>query len=444
MIPFRKRTAAVIIFTALIIILVNVAWWLFYSTTGKRFEYQLSHRLESVARLGAAWISPELAESLKAGYLSAYDSTLGILGRIMAADSLSEVFIIDNEYHYMATTLLEADSIYYLAPLNDVYIDSVFTLNLLNPDRPGEATVVTDGYRVGDIVLKSAFTPIFDSTGLPIAVLGIEADVDYTGVLIDLRRNLYLSSLFSICGGLLFGFFFFLVQRRINAAERSLFMAQSQANLGRMVAVVSHEIKNPLMIIRASAERLKKSGLTEADFIIEETDRLNGIVSAYLDFASGKKILKNEKIEIGTLLDRIAEQFHPRLIQDGISLAVDKSSGPIAATADPAALRQVIINLVLNGAEAVRGISGAEVSLGYGLSGGRVVLSVKDNGRGMDQNQIKSIFEPFYTTGTTGSGLGLYLSRTLIEQMQGEITVVSCPGGPTIFRVVLPGADKDK
>lgn len=442
MIERKRRTTAVIIFTVLIIILVNMAWWLFYTRTSDSFESQLSHRLSSVAHLGASMLKPELFASLKDGYLTAYDSTLEILEHIKEADSLSEVFIIDNSYMYLATTLLDADSIYYLSALNGPYIDSLF----LNSWRSGPTmTLVTAGYRVGDIVLKSAFAPVRDTSGAVVAVLGVEADVDYTEVLFDLKRNLYLSTAISLAAGALFGLFFVLFQRKINAAEKSLFLSQSQANLGRMVAVVSHEIKNPLMIIRGSAERLVKSGMKEAGFIVEETDRLNDIVTGYLDFATGKKILKVDAVDLKNLLHDVTDKFRSRLAASGTGLILEsRNENQIQVKADPAALRQVIINLVLNAAEACREIEKAEIRIKPAILPGRAVIHIIDNGPGINKKDMKSIFEPFYTTKTTGSGLGLYHSKQLLEQMGGSISVESPAGGPTTFIVTLLLTDKGK
>ena len=442
MISRAKRTIAIIAFTVIIIILVNLAWWLFYARTEKSFEYQLAHRLAAIAHLGGSDFSPDLVSSLVDGYLSAYDSTLEIIDKIKMADSLSEVFVIDQNYKYLATTQTDTDSIYYLAALNNVYIDSIFARDWSDELEFIIRPVVTESYRVGGIILKSAFAPLIDSTEAVVAALGVEADVDYTEVLLDLRNNLYFSSIISVCGGLIFGFFFFLIQRRINVAERSLFVSQSQANLGRMVAVVSHEVKNPLMIIRASAERLKKSGAREADFIIEETDRLNGIVSDYLDFASGRKTLKLQLINLKEFLEKIVQQFGFRLKQNGISLVFKPVQSSPNVNANPVALRQVIINLILNGAEAAKEKDSGKVVIAYKISGRHATITVTDNGSGMDKKQQKMIFEPFYTTKTSGSGLGLYYSRLLIHDMGGEITLDSKSGGPTVFRIVLPAADK--
>jgi len=417
-----------------------MAWWLFYSRTEQSFEAQLRNRLAAITYLGSLNITPDLASDLADGYLSAYDITLEILDRIKTADSLSEVFIIDESYGYLATTLPESDSVYYLSALNGIYIDSIFTRNMTDRFEIDSYPIVTKSYRVGEIILKSAFAPLFDTTGMTIAVLGVEADVDYTEVLLDLKNNLYISTLISVLGGLLFGFFFFLIQRRINAAEKSLFMSQSQANLGRMVAVVSHEVKNPLMIIRASAERLQKSGAKEADFIIEETDRLNDIVTGYLDFASGRRALKLQPTNLNEFLAKIVEQFSLKLKQNNVILTFHSDKTVSVVKIDPVALRQIIINLILNSADAVKETQNSEVIINSKIDGRNTVVTVTDNGSGLDSRQQKMIFEPFYTTKTTGSGLGLYYSKKLIAEMKGEIKLESKSGGPTKFSIILPSS----
>ena len=100
----------VIIFTAAVIVLVNIVWWLSFSETQKRFESQLSRRLSATARLGASSLTPDLTSRLAAGDLAAYDSALEIIENIAAVDSLSEVFIVAPDYMYLATTLMTEDT----------------------------------------------------------------------------------------------------------------------------------------------------------------------------------------------------------------------------------------------------------------------------------------------------------------------------------------------
>ncbi len=442
---FNRRSLAVIFFTGLLIVIVNLTWWLFYAQTENSFEEQLSRRLTSLVSLGASGLDAETVSTLADGYLSGYDKALDKLEQIKAVDSLSEVFILDTEYNYLATTSFDEDSIYYLVSLNRDAIDSIF-FNRGNEYYPS----VSASYQTDDFILKSAFAPLFDSTGEVRAVLGIEADVDYTDDLLSLRRSLYISTAVSVGFGLLFGILFFMVQRKISLAERSIMLSQSQANLGRMVAVVSHEVKNPLMIMRASAESLKKSSnKPEADFIIEEIDRLNQIVSGYLGFASGKLILKTELIEVYKLVSEIVTQFAPRLNEKNILLKFESKKeiediNKNKILADPIALRQVIINLILNASDTLADSTNPEIKLDIKNRTDQTQIFVTDNGPGIDKKIIKNIFEPFYTTKTTGSGLGLFHTRKLMEAMGGTINVEIDDKKQTTFVLSLLSVDKEK
>ena len=225
---------SIILHSKSLILLVNMAWWFFYDKTERSFEKQLSRRLASVGQIGAASIDAELIGAVEEGALWAYDDILDVIERIKEADSLSEVFIIYADRKYLATTSLyiDSDSTYYLAALNSTAIDSAFAMESRNAWAEGTVRpIVTDGYEVGGLLLKSAFVPLFDESGLVVAVLGVEADVDYTDDLVELKNNLYLSSGISIGVGILFALLFFLFQRRIGASEKSLLLAQSQANL---------------------------------------------------------------------------------------------------------------------------------------------------------------------------------------------------------------------
>ena len=199
---------AVLFFTCLLIVIVNLTWWLFYAKTEVSFEEQLSRRLGSLVTLGASGFDTETVSALANGYLIAYEKALDKIEQIKAADSLSEVFILDADYNYLVTTSPEEDSIYYLISLNREAIDSVF-FNIEN----NYFSSVSASYLTDDFILKSAFAPLYDSSGHVILVLGIEADVDYADDLLSLRRSLYISTVVSVGIGLLFGIIFFLIQK---------------------------------------------------------------------------------------------------------------------------------------------------------------------------------------------------------------------------------------
>ncbi len=439
MLTGSKRLLAVALFTLLLIVAVNLVWWSYYRSTERMLEHSLAGRLVSVARSTAANVSPEEIDGLVTGEVESYSRLLSNLGRIAALDSLSELFILDASYLVLVSSNPATDSVYFLADLNAPYIDSLLF-------GQSDRAIATPTYASGRLYLKSAFAPLRSSSGVE-AVLGVEASVDYFDSLAQLKRNLIYASVASLIGGLLLGGLFLLLQRRLNAAEERLFLGQTHAYLGRMVAVVAHEVRNPLMIIRASAERLvKKTGSEEARYVVEETDRLNGIVSGYLDFAKAQGSLlasdQTEQIDLAEFLDSIRRHLEQRF-DSQVQWIATAVSPPLSIVGHRRSLRQVIFNLLLNGAESCEA-AGKPVQLGLSCAdrGHSIIVTVSDRGPGIPRKELKKLFTPFHTTKQAGSGLGLYLSRRIVTEMGGEIWIESRPGVGTDVFIELPKEPK--
>ena len=433
-------------FTIVLIVIVNIAWWLFYQRTELLLDNQLSRRLTAIATTTAAGLESHTIESLIEGDFTTYAQVADFLEKIRSADTLSELFILDDNYSYIITTAVDVDSTYFLSALNGPYIDSLF-FGLT--DKP----IATQSYKTGAVYLKSAFVPLYDSTGLVLAVLGVEANVDYFDALTSFRENLLYSTILSLVGGLILGVLFLLVQRRFNLMQQQLFLNETHAYLGRMVAMVSHEIKNPLMIIRAAAERLKKhqqdipgSAGNESDFIIEEVDRLNEIVTGYLTYAASSSdetvFIRGQEPESFSLFELVAslrKHVQQKYPSDTINWLESSVPSQLFITGYRRALRQVLLNLLLNGAEACRE-SGKPIVLGIDVETSKdiIIITVSDNGPGMSSKQLKKVFEPFYSTRQSGSGLGLHVSRKIVEEMGGEIIIESIEGKGTKVILTLP------
>ena len=390
MLSGSRKFVLIAVFTALVIGLVNLIWWFSYRRTEQMLDEQLGRRLTSLAQAAAVAFSPQQIDSLLYGNLEAYLETIAALQSVRLADSLSEVFILDENYYYLATTLLEPDSVYFLAAVNGPFVDSViFSL------VAGAASTPT--YHTGKLYLKSAFAPLIGSDGIARAVLGVEADVDYFASLTSLRQNLYYASGLSLLGGILLGALFLLLQRRISAAEARLFLAETHAHLGRMVAVVAHELKNPLMIIRGSAERIaRKTDQEEAGYVIEEVDRLNDIVTGYLDFArAGGSLLASDiprPIDIGSLLAGIRKHLTDRYADHSITWLGQTSPPALELVGYARSLRQVLLNLLFNSVEScLQAGKPIEVGLSVGSEGDRVVFSVVDHGAGLTRKEQKKV-----------------------------------------------------
>ncbi len=432
-----KKLLAAAGFTALLIVLVNVAWWIFYDRAEQMLDQQLSRRLTTAASTAAALFDPGLVEGLVAGDFESYARAATIVEDIRRGASLAEVFVLDPNYRYLITTSLDEDTTYFLAALNGPYINTLFF-------SVSHDAIATPSYRSGDIYLKSAFAPLYDSSGFVAAVVGVEADVDYFASLTDLRHNLYYATGLSLLGGLVLGLIFLLVLRRLNRVQQQLFLNQTESYLGRMVAVVSHEVKNPLMIIRGSAERLhKKDPAPESRFILEEVDRLNEIVTGYLDFSAGRAGLTSreapEPIEPGELIGSLRKHLHQKYPSEEIGWIDNDIPSGLAFTGYRRSLRQVLLNLLINGADACRE-SGKPIEIGVAVRsrGDQVELVVIDHGPGFPAAVRRRLFEPFFTTRQNGTGLGLYLSKKIVEEMGGEMLIESEAGKPTEVVLRIP------
>lgn len=432
-----RRMLLAALFTVILVVAVNLAWWIFYDRAESMLDHQLSRRLSAIAQTTAAGITEETVELLVMDDFSAYTTVIDILERSRQADSLSEIFVLDGSHRYLATTSINGDSLYFLSLLNGPWIDSIF---FGTDPRP----LVTPSYQTGSVLLKTAFVPLQGVDGTVMAVLGVEANVDYFDSMTDLKQNLYFSTALSLAGGLLFGFLFILVQRRIGKLQQNLMMNETHAYLGRMVAVVAHEVRNPLMIIRASAERLKKkTDMEEALFIVEEVDRLNSLVTGYLDFARGDRseMLDGTIQQINTeqLISNIKKQIQDKL--GDIPIKWYDSPSPENLTFDgyPGALKQVLLNLLINASDACRGAElPLELSINVASRSNNIVLIVADHGPGMSRSELKHIGDPFFTTKQHGSGLGLYVSQKIVARMGGSLDITSRLDKGTIVTITLP------
>lgn len=431
-----KAALAAVIFTAAVLTAVNIGWWWYYRSITAYLERQLSQRLTNVAATAAIHISPGQVTGLTIDNLTAYADVLIYLDSLTAIDSLSEAAVLDLDFNYLVSTRQEtAAEGYLLARPN------FDTLNAAVQGRP----TASELYNIDGTYLKSAYAPLYDSTGEVAAILVAEAGAGYFDLLGALHRHLTFLAGGSAAAVLVLLLFYIIYSRRLAAAEEHVFQTGSQAALGRMVAVVSHEIKNPLMIMRAAGERLqKKYADPEASFIVEEVARLDAIVSGYLTFARGETTLSKEPVDMAELTRKVVAEFSPQFTERQVALESAIADSLPAITADRIGLRQAIVNLLLNALQAASDETdqaGRRVGLELTESpddSGRIILRVFDSGPGIKPSQRGRIFEPFYTTKTTGSGLGLYLCRRIVEAHGGNIRIIDAGDSMTAFEINLP------
>jgi signal transduction histidine kinase len=232
----------------------------------------------------------------------------------------------------------------------------------------------------------------------------------------------------------------------IESFQREAAQRERLSALGRLSTVVAHEIRNPLMIIKAALRGLRKEGVAPGDVrtavadIDEEISRLNRIVTEVLDFARPIRFELAEN-DLNALCADAARASAAEATALPVTLRLD----PIvpAVVTDAERLRLVLVNALTNARHAVAehdaGTAPEAIAMTTGLAGdNRVFVEVRDRGIGIAPDDLSKIFDPYFTTRRTGTGLGLAISRNIVEGLRGAITVFSRRGEGTVVRIELP------
>ncbi|MEE4604200.1 MAG: ATP-binding protein [Desulfobacteraceae bacterium] len=218
---------------------------------------------------------------------------------------------------------------------------------------------------------------------------------------------------------------------------------EKMSSLGRMAAGIAHEINNPLagILLYSSnmSKKVPKGGSLEEglNIIIKETQRCKTIIQGLLEFARDRKPQKvpaNINDIMKNALGIVENEFRLRHVGLERELAEDM----VKTLLDENQIEQVFINLLLNAVHAVEESGNVTVQSRVDSQHNKIQVEISDNGCGIAADDIKKIFEPFYSTKTKGTGLGLAVSYGIIKNHHGDIRVYSVPGEITRFTIELP------
>ena len=228
----------------------------------------------------------------------------------------------------------------------------------------------------------------------------------------------------------------------IKAREKRLQRTDRLAALGEMAAGVAHEIRNPLASLSGAAQILEESALLQPEekkllqIINRESDRLNNITTSFLLYAKpeGKKIQNISVLEeIESVLSLITQR--KKLPKADIKTEIQAD---LKFEVDPSQFRQVLLNLLLNAYQALPHADGRISIKGTTERGDHLVLKISDNGKGIRPEDLPKVFNPFFSARPDGTGLGLAIVHRLVNEWNGDITVVSEQGKGTTFTLHLP------
>jgi signal transduction histidine kinase len=238
--------------------------------------------------------------------------------------------------------------------------------------------------------------------------------------------------------------------RRLEEAQAEARRAERLAALGQLSAGLAHEIRNPLGVIKGSAEmlqqKLSSSGPLASElagYISSEVNKLNGLVSRFLDFARPLR-LEFTPVEITALVERALKEVRDRYPDANVTVERNYASQLPQLRLDEGLCEGVFTNLVLNAYDAM-GAEGGKLNVVIALADSTsrkgVEIHFQDSGPGVPSELREQIFNPFFTTKETGVGLGLSIVSKIVDEHHGWVRVTGEPGQGACFRVFFPVED---
>lgn len=232
------------------------------------------------------------------------------------------------------------------------------------------------------------------------------------------------------------------LEERLNQSERS-------AVIGRLTQAVAHEIRNPLNVINLSIDHVssrygpedearRKQFTRMLSSIKDEIARLKRLVSDLLNYGRPAR-LAVQAVDVKQLVDETIRLIKPQADEQGVEIEIDQDGDPAQVHGDPERLKSCFSNLAINALQAMP--SGGHLKASIARTDGVVEVSISDTGVGISEESQAKIFEPYFSTKQSGFGLGLAVTKTIVDEHKGTIEVQSEVNRGTTFKVRLPAED---
>jgi signal transduction histidine kinase len=422
----KKRLLLFAAFMAVFLAVLVGSTTMLYRRAERHLDNELGERLAAVAG-GVA----RLVASVGADSTASSAKLRRLLYETQRESGLSNIVILTPEGY----TAIDLEGYSEAGELNP-FIDLDFGAVTLA--RSG-ITAFTSLYRAGDDYMKSAYAPVFGANGDVTAIVGVEAGAGFFAQLRELSRLI----VFILGAGAIavtaLGVLFFRQTVVLDRAQEAIIHRENLATMGRMVANIAHDIRNPLSIIKTSAQRLRKkyqSSDEVFDYISDEVDQLNRILSGYLDFAGPERSHTPLPTSARRIVDRCLLVVEPEIETRAITLNNRAAGTDVTVVADDKRAQQAVMNVLINAVQALDTGGTIDISLEVRKTFG--VFVVEDNGPGIPEKDIGVVTKPFVTNRAGGSGLGLSIVRSVLDEHGGKLEIKNRTGGGTAVRLYFP------
>jgi signal transduction histidine kinase len=233
--------------------------------------------------------------------------------------------------------------------------------------------------------------------------------------------------------------------RNVLRLERRARDAERLAELGTLTGGLAHEIKNPLSTVQLNLQLLAEDlspdnpayprSNNRLKTVQKETGRLRDILEDFLRYA-GKLELDRHPTNLNELLQDLVDFFLPQAQSQRARVRLRPSEQPLLATIDPKLIKQAVLNLMINALQAMP--EGGEMILSASRGDDHAQIDIIDTGKGIPPENLAKIFDAYYTSKKGGTGLGLAMTRRIIKEHGGDLTVTSEVGKGSDFRIRLP------
>lgn len=217
--------------------------------------------------------------------------------------------------------------------------------------------------------------------------------------------------------------------------------------IGEMAAGVAHEVRNPMTVIKGYLQMFRQKEqataadthkLEQYDTILEELERVETIISDFLSLARSKES-SFVAVDLNALIKELSSLIFTDALKNDVVLSLNLAENLPPVLLDNNAIKQLILNMVRNGIDAIQGRG--VLTIGTERQENTVILSVHDTGCGIPPSVLDNVFNPFFTTKETGTGLGLSVCKSIVERHGGKIEVESEPNKGTTFKIIFKAID---
>ena len=448
----RPRVYWTLGFIGALVLVINGTVFYSIRTSQALLDVELGKRLEGTAQIAALLVRPEQVRALIAG---ARDSTTAqidsVSNFVVQMDAIEANDRVRASWSRLAEGA-EASNII-LVDKNSRVLSRLkepfaFERDVLTLDPASLATAFIGEaahsplYQKDNQYLRSGYAPVVDDDGTVLGAVVVEGGSRAFRPLEAIRTSLVGAAVFS---SLLIVLIWLGYQRTVghlNRMEENLRHTDLLASVGQVAAGVAHEIRNPLAVLRGASQRLQKfENLNLAQrtellaMIDEEVTRMGTVVQNFLDLSRRPKG-ETVAFELRPVLERSLDILRVELDRSKVSVDYEWDAPEMLIEGDPSAMHHVFLNLALNARDVMK--DGGKLRVRVQGKRGEARIIFEDTGPGVPKAIRNKIFEPFYTTRATGTGLGLAFVDRIVNEHGGSVTVGSAPSGGAQFEIRLP------